>query len=314
MNFLKAVLGVATAMLLTVGAFGQPYPPAPYADATTTGITDSVTLGTTSGFYVLPDPYFHPNYVAAGTLTANFAWNWAIAPAGPTLSAAQTATNYVTVAFTGGTAANTTYALSVNEQASPAFGGCTGANVTMNIRVLATPTVAFTGGAGFINADIEACEGATTIDNELVQATLTGIRRFQLQWRLQIHTLASDHTTIDKYWDDDKTTVITLPTYALDYDGTAGTQAVVNAATLSLNTAGYFTCITDGTTKRSTVYTYTLRGVNDRISRKSDYLTNPTASATAWSWYDTAVKTVVITVNPAPVTGPIYHIPNNWNF
>ena len=52
--------------------------------------------------------------------------------------------------------------------------------------------------------------------------------------------------------------------------------------------------------------------ITDRISRKSDYLVNPTGANTGWRPYDTTTETIVITVNPTPVTGPIYTIPNNW--
>lgn len=318
MNFLKLVTGIAVAMFVTSGLFAQPYPPAPY-DTIRGGVAateiDSVSIGTTSGYYVLPDEYFHPNYSSAGTLTGGFVWNWTINPAGPVLSAAQTATNYVTINYAGGTV-NQLYEVTVNEQ-SPVvpYGGCTGPDTNMWVRVIDTPRVAFTAGAGFLSANVEACEGAAAIDNEIIQAAFTGINSFQLQWRLQIHTLQADHSTIDAYWEDNKITeILVAPFFAIDSNGTAGTQETnLTAATLSLSTAGYLTCVVDAGLKRATVYTYTLRGVNDRISRKSDYLSNTTAAKTGWSWYDDGAKTVVIIVNPTPVTGPIFHIPNDWN-
>lgn len=275
---------------------------------------DSVTVGTTIPYWVEPDAYFHPNFATTGALTADFTWTWDVAPAGPGLAATD---NYVEVTYGAATVGNS-YNITVYESAPAAYGGCSSPDTNMNVFVVPAPTVNFTVGAGFISAaSTERCEGSTDIDNEIVRATMTGFATFQLQWRLQIHTLDADHTTIDAYWDSDKTTELSAPgtLFAEDFDETTSSQVVDLAATTrNLSTAGFLTCVTDAGAKRSTVYTYTLRGVNDRISRKSDYLTNTAADLDAWTWYDQGPKTVVVIVNPAPKTGPIYHIPNTWDY
>lgn len=308
---LKVLMSIAFAMFVG-GLFAQiPAAFDPISGDNAVDI-DSVTVGTTVPYWVEPDAYFHPNFASTGALTADFTWTWAVAPAGPTLAATN---NYVEVTYGAATVGNQ-YNITVHENAPAAYGSCSSPDTNMYVFVVPEPTVNFTAGAGFINAaSTERCEGSTDIDNEIVRATMTGFATFQLQWRLQIHTLEADHTTIDKYWDSDKTTELVAPgtLFAEDFDESTSSQVVnLTGTTRNLSTGGFFTCITDGV-KRSTVYTYTLRGVNDRISRKSDYLNNTTAALDAWTWYDVGPKTVVIIVNPAPKTGPIYHIPNNWS-
>jgi len=75
----------------------------------------------------------------------------------------------------------------------------------------------------------------------------------------------------------------------------------------------------DGTNDYRTVYEYTLQsssdvtgtGIVSAISHKSDYLTiNGGGSVTASPF--TNPTTITYIVNPRPVTGPIYHISNDW--
>jgi hypothetical protein len=306
---LKAVLSVATVMLIANGLWAQI--PADYQAISGDQAVeiDSVTTGTTTSYYVEPDSYYHPNYAGTGALTAGFVWNWAIVPVGPALSATD---NYVEITWGAAGLFNVT----VNEEAPAAYGGCTSADTNMYVRVIAEPTVTYSADnpGSVIGASLEVCEGDARLA-DLVQASFTGISSYQLQWTLQITTLQADHVTIDKYWDADKVDLGGAG-FAIDRDGAAGTQdASITAATLDLDKPndGVYDAIVDGGNKRATVYTYVINGVNDRISRKSDYLSNSGAAATGWTWYDTGAETIAITVNPAPVTGPIYHIPNDWS-
>jgi len=318
-TFLKAVLSVATVMLLSGGAFGQ-VANADYtaiagdADGLAIAEIDSVTTGTTTRLYVKPDSYYHPNYVAPGwALTGGFTWTWTVpGAAGVTVPAADVNTdNFVEIQW--GAASATNHRISVAETAPLAFGGCAG-DTNVYVRILATPTVAYTAGAGFISADLTVCEGDPLLAG-LVQSTFTGIRRMQLRYTLEIATL-DNLGAKDEYFNATKASLGAAQAFAVNRAGTlANPQEVVDALIFNLTTpTGGYTAINPGTGKKATVYTYVLNGVNDRISRKSDYLTNPTRDATLWTWYDGAAKTVVIRVNPAPVTGPIYHVPNNWAF
>ena len=306
-TLLKAFFGVVLMMIIGNGIYGQiPAVFDPISGDAATAI-DSVTVGTTTPYWVEPDAYYHPNFSSTGALTAGFVWNWASAPAGPTLSPTN---NYVEITWP---AAPGTYNITVNEEAPVAYGGCTSADTNMNVAVIAAPTVTYTAGAGFISSNIEVCEGDGQL-SDAIQAALSGINSFQLQWTLQITTLQADHSTVNDYWDIDKNS-LGAAGYAIERDGAAGTQdASISAATYTLSkpTDGLFTAIVDGGNKSATVYTYTINGVNDKISRKSDYLSNTTAAADSWTWYDTTAETITIIVNPAPETGPIYHIPNDW--
>jgi len=267
---------------------------------------DSVTIGSITRLYVKPDPYYHPNYVAPGwTLTANFTWTWAVPPAGGTPVAVVDTVNWVEVDWTG--AASSLHEIIVTETAPASLGACSG-DTNVYVRIVAEPTVTYTAGAGYISADTSVCEGAAILADDL-EATFTGIRTLQLDWNLEIATLDGGGGK-DEYFDINKNSLGAAPAYAIDKDSTGTQEVSINATTFSLTKpAGGFTTIS----KKSTVYTYSLNAVNDRISRKSDYLTNPTALAANWSWYDKTAEEVIIQVNPAPDTGPIYHIPNNWN-
>jgi hypothetical protein len=321
-NFFKAVLSVAAAMLLSAGAFGQVQNPDYTAivgdfDGIAIPEIDSVTTGTTTRLYVKPDSYYHPNYSATGTpawtLTAGFNWTWVVpGAAGVTVPAVDVTTdNYVEVLW--GAAAATNHRIAVTETAPPAFGGCSG-DTNVYVRILATPTAAFTAGAGYISADTAVCEGDPILA-DLVQTTLTGVSRLQMKWTLEIATLSSLGAK-DGYYTSAKVLIGAGQAFAVNRAGTlANPQEIINALTFDNDrpTGGY-TAIQVGPNKKATVYTYVLNGVNDKISRKSDYLVNNAKDATLWRWYDIGPKTIVIRVNPAPVTGPIYHIPNNWAY
>ncbi len=146
-NFLKTVLSVAIAMLMGTSVFGQ-FPPVPYTqyDASTTAPTniDYVTVGRTMGYYALPDPVYHPNYVTTGALTANFTWTWTntIDPgtAATITPGAGVLANYATILYP----VIGNYRFTVAENSPVAFGGCTGTTTTMNVTVVNGPSANIT--------------------------------------------------------------------------------------------------------------------------------------------------------------------------
>jgi hypothetical protein len=319
MNFLRAVMSIAAAMLLTTGVFGQvqggaDYQPIP-GDVTLA--IDSVTTGATTRLYVKPDVYYHPNYTAVGlwTLTGGFTWTWNVPVAAGTPQGE--VNTDVTVDVLWGAAAVTNYNVVVTELAPAGYGGCSG-DTNVYVRILATPTATFTADnpGSIIGANLTVCEGDARL-TDIVQATLTGITNLQLQWTLEIATLNASAAK-DEYFDLDKLTLGAVQAFAINRAGTVADpqESGINALTFDFDRPndGDYTAIDPGAgPKKATVYTYVINGVNDRISRKSDYLLNPTAASQSWTWYDTVAETIVIRINPAPVTGPIYHIPNNWN-
>jgi hypothetical protein len=318
-TLLKAFFGVAFAMLVANGIFGQHPINGDYESISgdQAAEIDSVTVGSTTGYWVLPDPYYNPNAATTGELGTSTQWNWDLPtnPSGATFTGSGAAsytvdTVYVEVAWPATGLNNIT----VNEELT-AGAGCASSDTNVWVRVIAEPTVTYSADnpGTVIGADLNVCEGDARLTDD-VQAALTGVNTYQLQWTLQITTLQADQMTINDYWDINKAS-LGAAGFAIERDGAAGTQdASITTATYNLDkpTDGLFTSIVDGLSKATTVYTYTVNGVTDRISRKSDYLTNPTAAADSWSWYDTTAETITITVNPAPETGPIYHIPNDW--
>ncbi len=314
-NLLRMITSIAIALFVANGLFAQVENTGDY-EAITGAATeiDSVTVGTTTGLYVKPDAYFHPGYVAPNwTLTTGFTWSWNV-PAGLgaiTFSAVDT--NYVEIQWNAASVASTS--IVVTETAPAGFGGCSG-DTNVYVQVIDSPTATFTADnpGTIIGANLTVCEGDARLA-DVVQATMTGITSLQLEWTLEIATL--DATAVkDEYFNLAKASLGAVQAFAINRAGTLANpqETGINALTFNFNkpTDGTYTAIQPAALKKSTVYTYVINGINDRISRKSDYLTNAAGAANLWTWYDTTAETITIRVNPAPVTGPIYHIPNDW--
>lgn len=273
---------------------------------------DSVTVNSTTRLYAYPDAVFSPTYDAAtnANLGATAQWTWYNSADGSG-GAIKAAANENWIEMTHG-AAPVTYPVSVEE--SNTAGGCVGAVTTVNVEIIAEPTVIPTvadgtpifGSAG---SPFTFCETDARLGTDNAQATMSsaiiGNPSFQLQYTLEVDTNMNGDAT----WQN-------IPAMTQTYSGAAGTQqaaATTGSTTHDLTLpAGGFVCVTN-VVDYPTRFTYTITGINDRISRKSNYLTNSAQAATGWSWYDTTdLETIVITVNPTPVTGPIYHISNMW--
>jgi hypothetical protein len=295
-----------------------------------------VTANSTTGYYAKPDTYYHPNYNtttgADWEITTDFGWTWSWdgAAGGVMPLVKQSNDNYIEVVW-GAVAGN--YTINVVENLDPLIGTCTSAPTVMEVTVVAEPAIAFTGtAAGLLGndntndptavnleEDREVCSGDFT---GIVQATLSGVDNFQFKYSLEIATLAGDHITKEKYWNHAATgtaptEVGGAPNLAVNKDGAAlatAQQAVTATETTFdlLKPADGFIAIKDGATTKSTVYTYKIFGVNDDIARKSHYINNTTKDPYSWKYYDETAEYVVLVVNPAPVTGPIYHISNTW--
>jgi hypothetical protein len=299
-EFTRKSILVLAAIVVSMGLFAQI--PSDYTSISgdNTVAIDSVTVGSTTPYYVAPDSYYHPDYAGLGTLTAGFTWTWLVTPAAGTSMSATN--NYVEIDWNAAGLFNVT----VNEQAPASLGGCAGPDTNMYVRVIAEPSVTYTANNPntIIGTDISVCENDPQLAG-IVQAAITSVAgtspTVQLQYTFRIDTVHQDAGSGQ---------------FSLDeYLGSASSQITsINAATYNLDkpAAGYVALDESGSGKKQTVYTYTINGVNDRISRKSDYMNNSAKAADAWSWYDTTVETIVITVNPAPTTGPIYHISNDW--
>lgn len=306
---LKTVL-VLVAALVTTGLFAQT--PVPGYDNggggdnyDNAGVT-YVTVGKTVPLYADPDPYFHPTYdeVTGANLTAGFTWTWTSVDAPANFTFGSAADNYVEV--TGVNAGS--YTINVVEEAP--FGTCNDGGTNLTINVVAQPAIAYDGA---LAATYEDCAGGT-FPAAITAVISGGYQAYRLAWTLEIKTLNPDLTD-NEFYDTDKTTVL----------GTAGelaeeyTQAVPQAVAASGNhvitsVAGGYTVIDASTT----IYTYTLQGLNDQASRWGDFLGLAAgtgvngATAGQFQYYDTANDVLAITVHPTPTTGPIFHIDASW--
>lgn len=335
-NFLKGVLGVALAMLMTVGAFGQ-VADGDYElyDASVTAPTnvDYVTLrtagSTTLGYYAQPDPIYHPNYNsgAGWLLTADFVWNWTIPTnpgTGAAVSGGGTPANYVEITYS----ATGNYTVNVAEEAPAAMGGCVDATPTvMNVTVINPPTgtisvnPAATWQEITANAAYQICssQSAETVTVGFNEAVPDALASYSFQITETIELLNGAGTVIAT--PQAETVVQDFP-LASKLKGT-NLGALPSAAFTPATPAFTYTFLTDaldvrqnaGTDAR-TRYTYrvtrsgdaTQNGFVSNISHKSDYI------AGAVSYYNFTNQTVSFTVNPAPSTGPIFYIPNDFNY
>lgn len=318
-NFFKTVLGVAAAMLISSGVFGQ-VANADYTqyDANRTAPTniDYVTLrtggNTTMGYYALPDPVYHPNYNAGGGWTLNaagFTWTWTLPGTVTDVTPGAMPANYVELQFT--VAGN--YAITVAETSPAAFGSCADASPTrMNVTVVAPPV------ATIVTADpAQACgdQVAMAVAMSFTEAIPAGLAGYAFAVSETVENIDLAGTPIGA-------ALSTNPAF-VDYpmSGKLKAPALTGAASpygFTFNTSAL--TVQNGLRTR---YTYTAlkatdapalaaAGVISAISEKSDYVAQ--AGGVDYLTYAFTDASIVVIVNPAPATGPIYYIPNNFAY
>ncbi len=311
---LVTVLAVALLLLPASGLFAQ-VPNANYtqylvSDPAPANV-DYVTIkagGTVMGYYALPDPVYHPNYNAGDgwALTAGFTWAWTN-PTNPGSAATFNkpgAANYVEITYP----VVGDYVINVAETAPPAFGGCADATPTvLDVTVIAAPTAVIT------TADpAQACgdQLAMAVAMTFTEAVPASLASYAFSVSEVVENIDATGTPT--------ATVSTNNTF-VDYPtgGKLKAPALTGAGPFgfSFNTSAL--TIQHGLRTR---YTYTLHkasnapvadadGVISAISEKSDYV-----SGTVNTYAFGAKTTLVAIVNPAPNTGPIYHIPNTYAY
>ena len=261
---------------------------------------DYVTLnsgGTTMGYYAKPDPYYHPNYINPGwTLTNGFTWNWSVT-SGPSVTMTKPGdANYVEINFT-----NTgDYILEVTEQAPVAYGGCIGDSTLINIKVIDPPAI----NVATIDAT-ESCgnQPAPSIVFNINENVPAELASYTFRYNLLVETIDVDGNQLTVEQDTD-TDITKLNSTDAAFSGTSPdfTYTFAGPALDVIN-------------KKRTRYTISLvndatHGITSAVSRKSDYL----AGTTTYHPAGDTDASVVFIVNPKPVTGPIYHIPNKFDF
>jgi hypothetical protein len=294
----KNVLKLTAMALLCLGintAYSQI--PAGYQDVDETVYQ---TQGRTFRLYVLPDAVYSPDYNLDGTLgsTARWGWTWTFSE-GADGSKAPANENWVEMADP----AIGSYVFTVAE--SSTIIGCTGADRIKNVEVIAPPTATIT------NADItDQCGNLGAQD--IVVSISENVPDAFSAYSFRISRLVQ---TIDINGDEiDEISTGNLVEFPLAGKlNSADTRFVWNAGG---NHA--FTIPSDALNienSQRTRYTYTLEpvsgvtgsGIVSAISQKSDFIAG-SVNANAFG----AKTQLVFVINPAPVTGPIYHIPNSF--
>ena len=302
MNIFKIALTLVLAFVIT-GAFAQI--PADYSETQLTEAIMYQTVGGDFGLYVEPDANFSPAYAGSGTIGAGVQWTWTFAAglgtATVTSGVAQ-GLNYVE--FADPTIGNG-YTVDVVESNALCASATT---ITQTINVIAAPTATIT------TADIlvpAACgnQAAETVSITFVENVPDALAGFAFAVREYVETI--DGLGVQVGVVSDNTTFVneTLASKAVlaDFTGASSTpNFYYEFTTSSLDVSGGL----------RTRYTYTLLeasdagtgtdGVISAISQKSQYIDG-------LATYPFTDNQVVFIVNPAPVTGPIYHIANDFN-
>ena len=258
------------------------------------------TAGKTFRLYVEPDTVYSPDYNATDgwVLGTNALWTWDYTGlTGTPTSGTPANQNYVE--FTNPTV--DTYTIGVVE--TNTIISCDDGGVTKTVEVIAAPTAAIT------TADpAQACGDQLAMS---VQIQFT--ENVPVAWASYAFAINETVENIDVSDVVIGTALVDNDTF-IDYPTTGklntlgGTQPDY---TWSFNT----TALTVRNNLR-TRYTYTLIGASDAgsdglisaISQKSDY---EGGTVLTHAFGD---NQIVIIVNPAPTTGPIYHIPNNFAY
>lgn len=296
------------AVLFVANAFAQP---ANYVEAT----EDTYhTTGKDVRLYVRPDAVYSPGWVlnanSRWTFTYPVALNGITAPASGALSP----NNYLTItAPPAGT-----YVINYVET-NIAFS-CDDGGLSHTLRVLPVPTAAITvsAGAGWtqVIANKEYYRCGDDADGETVTVTFTetGVRAADARYAFRVQRRV---VNIDESNNEIGASLVS--TDVADYQTGATLKYHANVAdggTWTFNQATLPILNSARTKYEFILYKATgvpgAEGVVSAISHKSDYDFVAGAMGTIVSHPFTGLTTVTYIVNPTPVTGPIYHIPNNF--
>jgi hypothetical protein len=322
-NFLKILMTLVMAFVIT-GAFAQPFEDANYTE--TNGTDMYQTVGKSFGLYVIPDPAYSPLYTGAGTIGAGVQWTWTF-PAG--LGAAEDAS---ATAITTGTAQGSNYIeftnpattggpYTVGAVESNTGAACVGPAQNQDVYIIAAPTAALTAAPAdgdwqeiTANFEYQRCTEMPAGDDITVTFTETGVPAAMANYAYGVQLVRTAYDT-------DGVTVVDGPTTStvINYDTDAKVAGGAVDGGSVTEACGALTYYNDGTDDYRTKYEFTLikasdapgaalDGVISQISHKSDYIDGTVTT------YAFAGNTVTYWINLPPVTGPIYHIPNNYTF
>jgi len=234
--------------------------------------TDSVTIGSTSKYYVMPDPVVNPSFNFGTDPYANVSstFNWTVTSALSTLGAVavpahNTALHYRQITWTSIGNGN----IQVTERSS---AGCDGATITIPVEVITLPTIQF---SSTTSSDCRTeIEGAINFPLTDLPVSWTSSVSGKRQLKVNI-TISCSNAGFGAPQTQNNITVTE----------TGSGTGKFNLPIL-LNYYG--------------LYTITLTTVNDRISVKS--AVNGTVGVAA---------AYTFVLSNAPASNPVYHISNN---
>jgi hypothetical protein len=233
---------------------------------------DSIAIGGTADYFVMPDPALNTGYNFATNpltnLNSSFDWTGTTGESSITYkkSGATDIPNYVQILWGN---APGLFQVSVAEQAA---AGCADATPTLiPVRLIARPTLTFPAAGGNQSFCSSAADGSTNVNPAAMTVNFTssvsGDKLIQLRYTIT----STSHGTV--------------------------ASNILATVTATSATSGTFTLAS--ALNFFDTYTITLTEVTDRISRKSNTTAVPAGNIT---------YTVVVT--HAPNTGTLYHIPN----
>jgi hypothetical protein len=297
---LRTALAVVVSLLMTGGTFAQIL-----TDYENVAETMYQTAGTTFRLYAEPDPVYSPTYNPAtnANISPTAEWTWTFAGlTGAPLTGVATAQNWVE--FTNPAAGG--YTITVAE--SNTLGACIdGTPVSQVVTVIAVPTGAvLTGDPG------QACgdQVAMAVNVSFTEAVPAALAGYAFAINETVENIDPSDAVLSTLVDNDG--FINYPTTAKLNTGNALTGAA-SPYGFSFNTSALAV-----QNNLRTRYTYTLIKASDApgaaadglisaISQKSNYIDGNDT-------YAFGDNQIVIIVNPAPTTGPIFHIPNDWAY
>lgn len=310
-TLLKLAL-VFTAIIMFASANAQT--PAQYtANQTETMVQ---TEGISFRLYVTPDPVYSPSY-ASGTLGANSRWTFTI-PAGltavlPVVSGTPATQNWVEISNPVANAAD--YTVSVVE--SNTDFSCVDAGRSTSISVIAAPTATVTSTPGATWTQV----GVTQEYFRCALATdAIAVPALAITYTEDARRVANSYdyiltVTRGGYDADNNVLVADVPVTAAFGKSAMNLIAAYAASPISHTTASTMSLLTSGTQLVRTKYVFTLANISSKTSYLSYFRANTAFTPSiASNYYAVAGQTVTFWLNPAPVTGPIYHIPNNYAF
>ncbi|HDP74317.1 MAG TPA: hypothetical protein ENN49_00280 [Bacteroidales bacterium] len=257
--------------------------------------------------YVLPDPIYSPSYVAAtnSNLGANSEWRFVftgLTAVAPVVSGTPVAQNWVE--FTNPAVGD--YTVDVTELNT--LIGCEDATPrTTTIHVVAAPSATCT---TVDKTDFCGDQAAQEITLSITENVPDNLAAYAFSVEELVEEIDGSGTVIATV--STNSTFVDFTLAAKVKSGTPGFTAATPSFTYTFNSSAL-----NISNNYRTRYTYTFKkasdagavadGIISAISHKSDYIDG----LTSYAFTD---DQVVFIVNPAPVTGPVYHIPNAFNY